>query len=158
MKPGVRAVIALGCNVGDCASTLDAARRAIRALPDVTVLGAVADERTAAVSEMLQPDYLNGMLVVRTSLAPAALLAALHAIEAAHGRTRPERHAPRTLDLDLVWIEGVTSDDPALVLPHPAFVARPWLRTHLAALVGAGVTASAIDAIHARAVADPRDV
>jgi 2-amino-4-hydroxy-6-hydroxymethyldihydropteridine diphosphokinase len=151
-----RAAIALGCNLGDCTTTLAAARAAIRGLPDTALLGAVADVRTAAIAPAPQPDYLNGMVVVRTTLAPAALLDALHAIETAHGRTRPARHAPRTLDLDLVWVDGVDSDAPSLVLPHPALAARPWLRAQLAALVGEGAAAQALAVVRARRVADPR--
>lgn len=156
MSTATRAAIALGCNVGDCAATLDAARAALRALPGVTVLGATADEVTSAITPTPQPDYRNGMVLVRTTLAPAALLAALHAIEAAHGRERIVPRGPRTLDLDLVWMDGVVHDDPALVVPHPALLERPWLRTQLAALAGEGIAAAAVAAVAARPVADPR--
>lgn len=156
MTVPVRAAIALGSNLGDRAATLVAARAALHALPGTTVLGAVADEVTAAIAPEPQPDYLNGMVVVRTTFAPHALLGALHAIEAAHGRERTVPLAARTLDLDLVWVDGLTSDDPALVLPHPALVMRPWVRSQLTALVGEGTAATAVAAVRARAVVDPR--
>lgn len=85
-----------------------------------------------------QPDYVNAVAVARTSLAPATLLARLHALESAHGRTREARWGARTLDLDLVQYgdplagTDVRSEGPELLLPHPraherAFVLTPWL-------------------------------
>lgn len=85
-----------------------------------------------------QPDYVNAVMVARTNLAPAAVLAELHRIEADFGRTREIRWGARTLDLDLIQYgdpsagTDVRSDDPELLLPHPraherAFVLTPWL-------------------------------
>ncbi len=77
-----------------------------------------------------QPDFLNLVAELETPLAAAELLAGLHAIEAEFGRVRDRRWGPRTLDLDLIWYDGVESDDPELELPHPRahereFVLRP---------------------------------
>ncbi|EGJ09743.1 2-amino-4-hydroxy-6-hydroxymethyldihydropteridine pyrophosphokinase, partial [Rubrivivax benzoatilyticus JA2 = ATCC BAA-35] len=78
------------------------------------------------------PDFHNAVAELDTTLAPAGLLAALHAIEAAHGRERPYRNAPRTLDLDLLFYGDEVIDTASLVVPHPrahlrAFVLRPLL-------------------------------
>jgi dihydroneopterin aldolase/2-amino-4-hydroxy-6-hydroxymethyldihydropteridine diphosphokinase len=84
-----------------------------------------------------QPVYLNGVVLARTRLAPFTLLAALHAIEADHGRVRETRWGARSLDLDLIQYGDpdvgcdLVSHDPELILPHPraherAFVLAPW--------------------------------
>ncbi|MCU0627430.1 MAG: 2-amino-4-hydroxy-6-hydroxymethyldihydropteridine diphosphokinase [Gemmatimonadaceae bacterium] len=151
-----RAAISLGCNLGDCARTLASARDAIRAIEGIVVLGATADIVTEAIGPGPQGAYLNAMVLVRSTIAPAALLAQLHAIEERHGRQRGVRHAPRTLDLDLVWEEATVSRDRALVLPHPALGVRPWLAEQLTALAGAGVTAQAIRFVEDREWRDPR--
>mgnify|MGYP002777099881 CR=1 FL=1 len=156
MTPARRAAIALGANVGDRSRTLDSARAALRATAGIEVLGAVADLETPAHGAVPQPDFLNGMVLVRTTLSPGTLLDALHAIEAAHGRVRDVPKGPRTLDLDLVWMEGVTSDDPSCVVPHPALLDRPWLAAQLAALCGRDVADRAVARASARPVVDPR--
>jgi len=78
------------------------------------------------------PDFINAVAAIDTTLTPGALLAALQAIELQHGRQRPYRHAPRTLDLDLLLHGQVAQADPVLTLPHPrlhqrAFVLQPLL-------------------------------
>lgn len=127
----VDVVLALGSNVGASQETL---RRAIWDLAavdglELTVISPLA--RTAAVGGPEQPDYLNAVVLGRTTLAPRALLHATQAVEAQHGRVREERWGPRTLDVDIV-LHGRTvavADD--LELPHPrahqrAFVLQPW--------------------------------
>ncbi|MDX8381189.1 MAG: 2-amino-4-hydroxy-6-hydroxymethyldihydropteridine diphosphokinase [Ghiorsea sp.] len=71
-----------------------------------------------------QPDYFNATVYVVTTLKPAALLAELHRIEALHGRERIEHWGSRTLDLDLLDYEGVTSNQVELKLPHPEIEKR----------------------------------
>jgi 2-amino-4-hydroxy-6-hydroxymethyldihydropteridine diphosphokinase len=145
---GIRAVIALGANLGERSETLEAAVREIAALPltdGVRVSPAI--ETVAVTTEGDDPDaprYLNAVAEVQTRLAPSVLLAALHGIEAAHGRVRRERWGDRTLDLDLIAWGSVRSSDPAVQLPHPraaerSFVLAPWLRLDPAAeLPGSG--------------------
>jgi 2-amino-4-hydroxy-6-hydroxymethyldihydropteridine diphosphokinase len=79
-----------------------------------------------------QPDFINAVAQVETSLAPRALLAALLDIEHRHGRERSFRNAPRTLDLDLLLYGSAHFHEDGLTLPHPrmterAFVLRPLL-------------------------------
>jgi 2-amino-4-hydroxy-6-hydroxymethyldihydropteridine diphosphokinase len=127
----VRAYVALGANLGDAAGTLAAACEALAALPRTRVAAVSSWWRTAPV-DAAGPDFLNGVVALDTSLAPLALLDALQAIENAHGRTRPHRHAARTLDLDLLLHGDCTLSTARLTLPHPrigerAFVLAPLL-------------------------------
>ncbi|GAB1434817.1 hypothetical protein MASR2M32_10370 [Sphaerotilus sulfidivorans] len=135
-----RAVIGLGANLGELDATLDAACAAIAALPHSRWLG-VSGRWCSRPVDSSGPDYLNAVAAIETRLVPRELLAALQAIENAHGRERPWRNAPRTLDLDVLLIDDLASDDPVLLLPHPrllerAFVLLPLLELH-AALGGA---------------------
>jgi 2-amino-4-hydroxy-6-hydroxymethyldihydropteridine diphosphokinase len=128
------AYIALGSNLGDRDAHLRAAREAIGRLPGTRVLGASDVEETDPIGPVGQGPYLNQMIAIETSLAPRALLGALQAIEAERGRVRRERWAPRTLDLDIVMLEGRSIDEPGLVVPHPELDARDFWRRELAQL------------------------
>ncbi|MBV0895794.1 2-amino-4-hydroxy-6-hydroxymethyldihydropteridine diphosphokinase [Microbacterium sp. NC79] len=132
----VRAVVALGSNLGDSAQIIADAKRALEKLPLTTEV-AMADpiESVALTLDGLddtKPGYLNTVALVTTTLAPSMLLAHLHGIEKEHGRERIVRWGDRTLDLDLIAYGDVQSDDPYLLLPHPRaaerdFVLAPWL-------------------------------
>ena len=123
------AYIGLGANLGDARGALDAASAALAALPDSELLRRSSIYRSAPIDSS-GPDYLNAVAELRTALEPLALLHRLQAIELAHGRERPYRNAPRTLDLDLLLYGQTLTDSPELTLPHPrahqrAFVLRP---------------------------------
>jgi 2-amino-4-hydroxy-6-hydroxymethyldihydropteridine diphosphokinase len=123
--------VGLGANLGDAAQTLRSAVEQIGRLPSTRVV-ALSPFYASAPVDATGPDYTNAVAELRTDLPPAALLLALLGIEAEHGRQRPHRHAPRTLDLDLLLYGQRVSDDPAVTLPHPrlhlrAFVLRPLL-------------------------------
>lgn len=135
-RPPVRAVVALGANLGDRAATLEAALTAIGRLPLVDDVRASAAVESVAIKpegpDADAPAYLNAVALVTTRLAPSVLLAFLQAIEARHGRERRERWGDRTLDLDLIAYGDVISHDSVLTLPHPRaaerdFVLVPWL-------------------------------
>lgn len=149
-----RAVIALGANLpsgaGEPADALADAVARLARTRGVRVTARSALYETEPVGGPDQPVYVNAVVVVHTSLAPARLLPTLHEIEADAGRTREIRWGPRTLDLDLIDYRlrpaaatdpaPVTSDDPALLLPHPraherAFVVVPWLDADPDALI-----------------------
>lgn len=126
-----QAWIGLGANLGDTRVTLEAALAALAALPKTRLLRCSSFYRSAPIDSG-GPDYLNAVAELETSLAPLQLLAALQAIESAHGRERPYRNAPRTLDLDVLSYGDVVLDSPCLTLPHPrlherAFVLLPLL-------------------------------
>lgn len=128
------AYVALGSNLGDRDAHLAHAREAIGRLSATRILAESAIEETAPLGAMVQPPYLNQMLAVETALTPRELLAALQRIENERGRTRESRWASRSLDLDIVAVEGVTSSDADLVLPHPGAAARDFWGRGLAAL------------------------
>jgi 2-amino-4-hydroxy-6-hydroxymethyldihydropteridine diphosphokinase len=81
---------------------------------------------TAPVDGPPQPEYFNAAAMVRYEGAPLDLLDALLAIEARLGRVRAARWGPRTIDLDLLWIDGLAIDSPRLVLPHPRLHLRAF--------------------------------
>ena len=126
-----RAYVGLGANLGDAHETLEVALAALAALPQGRLVAWSSEWRTAPVDSS-GPDYRNAVAALDTALSPADLLAALQAIERAHGRERPYRNAPRTLDLDLLLHGHTVLATPELSLPHPrlhqrAFVLRPLL-------------------------------
>ncbi|MFH8251550.1 2-amino-4-hydroxy-6-hydroxymethyldihydropteridine diphosphokinase [Microbacterium sp. B2969] len=132
----VRAVVALGANLGDRVATLRTAVADLQRLPlTAGVVAAPAIESIAVKPEgpdASAPAYLNTVALVTTRLAPTVLLTYLQAIEANHGRVREEHWGDRTLDLDLIAYGDARSDGPDLVLPHPRakdrdFVLAPWL-------------------------------
>jgi 2-amino-4-hydroxy-6-hydroxymethyldihydropteridine diphosphokinase len=124
-----RAVLSLGSNLGDRFAHLQAA---VRGFADVLVAASPVYE-TAPWGGVEQPDFLNAVLVVADPETDAwGWLRRGQRLEAAAGRVRGVRWGPRTLDVDVVCVDGVTSDDPELLLPHPgtaerATVLRPWL-------------------------------
>jgi 2-amino-4-hydroxy-6-hydroxymethyldihydropteridine diphosphokinase len=130
---GVLAYVGLGANLGDARGSLQAAVAALAALPGTTMLRASSIYRTAPI-DAGGDDYLNAVAELRTTLAPEALLAALQRIEQAHGRERPYRNAPRTLDLDLLLHGHAQIDSPKLTLPHPRLHERAFVLVPLAEL------------------------
>lgn len=144
----VRAVIALGANLGEAAATLRQAVRDLGIVPHTRVAAVSPLARTAPVGGPAQPDYLNAVVIVETQLSPRQLLTELHKIENAAGRERTERWGARTLDLDIVTYGNREISDAELIVPHPraherAFVLQPWL--HLepnATLPGRGAIAT----------------
>lgn len=131
-----RAVIAFGANLGEREQTIAAAARALADADGVELVAVSPLYETPALKttgvDHDAPGYLNGVLIVETELEPHALLDVLQAIETAQGRVRAERWGDRTLDLDLIDVDGRVLADERLELPHPrawqrAFVLAPWL-------------------------------
>ncbi|HCA87405.1 MAG TPA: 2-amino-4-hydroxy-6-hydroxymethyldihydropteridine diphosphokinase [Streptomyces sp.] len=127
------AVIALGSNLGNRLEILQGAVDALEDTPGVRVkaVSPVYETEPWGVDPGSQPAYFNAVVLVRTTLPPAALLERGQAIEEAFERVRDERWGPRTIDVDIVTYQDVVSDDPGLTLPHPraherAFVLVPW--------------------------------
>jgi 2-amino-4-hydroxy-6-hydroxymethyldihydropteridine diphosphokinase len=132
-----RAVLSLGSNLGDRLGYLRGAVDAVR--PWLVAVSGVYETKPWGVEE--QPDFLNAVCVVDD---PArdhwAWLRVAQAAERAAGRVREQRWGPRTLDVDIVTVDGVSSDDPELLLPHPgtpgrASVLVPWLEIEPAAVL-----------------------
>lgn len=124
-------VLSLGANLGDPLSALTSALESLAQAEGVEVLATSSFYGTAPIGGPDQPDYINAVAVVETTLAPMAILDLAHQIEADHDRVRQERWGPRTLDIDLVVYDDVVSEYPTLTIPHPrahqrAFVLVPW--------------------------------
>jgi 2-amino-4-hydroxy-6-hydroxymethyldihydropteridine diphosphokinase len=130
------AYIALGSNLGNRDLALARARAAIAAIRDTRLIAATEVEETEPIGPIPQGKFLNQMVAVSTTLPPRTLLAALHRIERAAGRVRATRWGPRTLDLDIVMIEGKEYADEALVVPHPELPNRDFWQRELAELRG----------------------
>lgn len=126
MRPSVRAYIGLGANLGDALGALRAAAARIAQQGDGGSALASSIWRSAPV-EASGPDFLNAVIGIDTRLEPLALLQALHAIEAAHGRARPFRNAPRTLDLDVLLYGEQALHLPGLDIPHPRMHLRRFV-------------------------------
>ncbi|RMI41346.1 2-amino-4-hydroxy-6-hydroxymethyldihydropteridine diphosphokinase [Streptomyces triticirhizae] len=128
-----RAVLSIGANLGNRLENLQGAVDALEDTPGVRVkaVSRVYETTPVGVPEGEQPDYFNAVVLVKTTLPPSSLLERAQAIEEAFERVRDVRWGPRTLDVDIVSYQGVTSAEPALTLPHPraherAFVLVPW--------------------------------
>lgn len=126
-----RVAFGLGANLGDPLAALQGGVDLIAAHPDVSHVRVSPVYITAPVGGVEQPDYLNAVLVADTTLSPLELLELAWAAEQAFGRTREVRWGPRTLDVDVLALGDVVSDDARVLLPHPraherAFVLVPW--------------------------------
>ena len=124
------AYVGLGSNLDRPREQVLAAFDELAALPDARLVSRSGLYRSAPVGNEAQPDFVNAVARLETSLAPSRLLAALQQIETRHGRARPFEGAPRTLDLDLLLYDDAVIASPSLTVPHPrmherAFVLRP---------------------------------
>lgn len=122
-----RAYIALGSNLGNPRQQLIDAMAALAGLPHTRLLKRSSLYRTVPWGVLEQPSFINAVVELDTELLPHALLDALMVIEQRAGRVRAERNGPRTLDLDLLHVDGVTLDDPQLTLPHPRMAERAFV-------------------------------
>ena len=137
MSEAVEAFVGLGANLGDRAAALRTAVAALGRLPGTTVTAAspvYASEAHRLSGQPPQPPFLNAVARLQTTLPPADLLAALHALEAAAGRTRTTRWAARPLDLDLLVYGDAQIDRPGLIVPHPRLAERRFVLAPLADL------------------------
>lgn len=126
----MKAVIALGANIGDPKAQMDLAVAMLREATDVITVSEYFS--TKPVSDIEQPDYLNAVCIVESELPAIDLLSLLHGIEKALGRERLEIWGPRTIDLDLIQYGSLLSSADELKLPHPRaherrFVLEPWI-------------------------------
>jgi 2-amino-4-hydroxy-6-hydroxymethyldihydropteridine diphosphokinase len=121
-------LVGLGSNLGDRQQTLDRAVELLRETPNVLVAAVSAWRPTQPIGGSAgQGEYLNGALLLETTLEPDALLGRLRQIEQQLGRARGERWEPRTLDLDLLLFGDAVLDTPSLVLPHPRMAFRRFV-------------------------------
>jgi len=126
----MKAVIALGANIGDPKAQMDLAVAMLREATDVISVSEYFS--TTPVSDIEQPDYLNAVCIAESELPALDLLGVLHGIEKTLGRERLEKWGPRTIDLDLIQYGSLLSSADELTLPHPRaherrFVLEPWV-------------------------------
>jgi len=121
------AYIALGANLGDRQGTLLEALNRLDAHDRIAVQRCSHMYETEPVGYVDQPLFLNMVAAVRTTLSPHELLQQMLRIEQELGRVRDIRWGPRTVDLDLIWMEGQVLDTPELVLPHPRMQERAFV-------------------------------
>ncbi|MYN13219.1 2-amino-4-hydroxy-6-hydroxymethyldihydropteridine diphosphokinase [Pusillimonas sp. TS35] len=131
-----RCYIGLGANLGDARAALEQAAASLAQAPGIDGLRLSPFYRTAPVASS-GPDYINAVAELHTTLSPHDLLALLQEIEHAHGRTRPYRNAPRTLDLDLLLYGDARIHTPTLTVPHPRMHLRAFVLQPLADLAPA---------------------
>jgi 2-amino-4-hydroxy-6-hydroxymethyldihydropteridine diphosphokinase len=137
-----RAFLGLGSNLGDRVGHL---RAAVAALPDVVATSPVYETDPVGGPED-QGAYLNLVVELDTTRSPQELLELCRSLEAAAGRVRTERWGPRTLDVDVLLVVGVTVDTPDLQVPHPRMGERRFVLAPLADLAPDLVTAAQVTA------------
>lgn len=169
----VPALLAIGGNIGDVEYTLARAIDDLHRLDGIAVMAVSPLVSTKAVGGPEQPDFLNAVIRLSTTLSARALLHVCQGIEMVHGRERAVANGPRTLDIDLIAYDDVVFASDDLVVPHPrahqrAFVLAPWAAMEPSGVLLAGpgknptpggavaeLAAKAPDAAGITAVANP---
>ncbi len=128
----ITAFIALGSNLEDPEQQVRRGFEELARLPRTRLVRASSLYRSAPVGYRDQPDFVNAVAEIETSLTPRALLAQLLAIEHRHGRIREFPNAPRTLDLDIVLYGDIALREPGLAIPHPRMHERAFVIVPLA--------------------------
>jgi 2-amino-4-hydroxy-6-hydroxymethyldihydropteridine diphosphokinase len=137
----MKAVVALGSNLGDRFDYLQKAVNEINSLTDIEILEISSVYETLPVGGPEQGNYLNAVVTLNTKFEAEEVLLKLLLIELNLGRQREIAWGPRTIDLDLIWFEDQTINLENLVLPHPraherCFVIKPWLEIEPKARIG----------------------
>lgn len=122
----VIAYVGIGGNLGDAHATVEDALRRLALVPGTTLSAQSHLYRTAPI-DAGGDDYVNAVAQLSTLLTPHDLLKVLQDIEQAHGRERPYRNAPRTLDLDILLYGELLIDDALLTVPHPRMTRRAFV-------------------------------
>jgi 2-amino-4-hydroxy-6-hydroxymethyldihydropteridine diphosphokinase len=151
-----RAYLGLGSNLGDRVALL---RGAVSALPDVVARSPVYETEPVGGPDE-QGAYLNLVAELHTELDARQLLEVAHTLEAAAGRVREVRWGPRTLDVDVLWVDGISVDEPDLQVPHPRMRERRFVLVPLHDLAPDLVTLDEIEAASGsvRALGDLADL
>jgi 2-amino-4-hydroxy-6-hydroxymethyldihydropteridine diphosphokinase len=150
-RPEVTAYVALGANLGDPAQALRDALHRLDHMPGIRLLKASSLYRTAPIDSS-GPDYLNAVAELAITLTAPDLLVALQAVELVHGRERPYRNAPRTLDLDLLLYGDARIESPQLTVPHPRMWERAFVLVPLNEVAPARVDPQALQAVAGQGV------
>ena len=154
----VRAYVALGSNLGDPLRAVEHGFESLAGLPSCRLVTRSSLYRTAPVGVGKQPDFINAVAALDTTLPPLELLRALLEVEACHGRTRHVPLAARTLDLDLLLHGDTVQATPELQLPHPRMHLRAFVLVPLAEIApqlvipGLGPLAELLPAVAGQAI------
>lgn len=127
-----RAFIALGSNLKNPHAQVEQALQTIASTENIKLIKASSLYKTAPVGYDNQPDFINAVAEIETTLSPLELLHVLFDIENQHGRERPFPNAPRVLDLDVLLYENIVINTPELTLPHPRMHTRGFVMLPLA--------------------------
>ena len=127
-----RAYLGIGSNLDDRLAHLQRAVDGLITTPGITVVSISSVYETAPVGGPPQPDYLNAVVALDTTLTAPELLEVAQRLEAAAGRVRLERWGPRTLDVDILLVGDEELDEPDLVVPHPRMRERGFVMVPLA--------------------------
>ena len=127
----MKAVVALGANLGEPRSQVNSAVDAIREIMKVIAVSSLYETEPFGVPDA-QPNYINAVLIGDTEHKPLDLMKALLDLENELGRTRSFQNAARIIDIDIIDLGGLFMESEALTLPHPRaherrFVLEPWL-------------------------------
>lgn len=144
-----RAFLGLGSNIGDRVAFL---RDAVVSLAAVGLRDTSPVYETEPVGGPEQGPYLNLVAELDTDRSARELLGACRRVESAADRVREVRWGPRTLDVDVLWIDGVTVDEPDLVVPHPRLWERRFVLAPLRDLAPDLVDESAVEHAAGRVV------
>lgn len=129
----MKAYIGLGANLEEPQQQLETALGALHRLPGSRVVKRSSFYRSKPMGPAEQPDYINAVAELETTLAPPALLLALQGIEQAQGRDRSgQRWGARTLDLDLLLYADEIIHTDSLQVPHPGLAERDFVLVPLA--------------------------
>jgi len=129
----IRAYIAIGSNLGDPVTQAQNAIAALKQIPEIQVVAESSLYSSTPMGPQDQPDYINAVVAIDTTLAPLALLDQTQAVELEHGRVRKaERWGPRTLDLDIILYGDLVHDCERLTVPHYGMKVREFVLYPLA--------------------------
>lgn len=128
----VCAYLGLGSNMDHPEQQIKTAFIALQQQPGITLCKTSSLYRTAPVSDIEQPDFINAAVAITTTLSPHQLLKTVLALEQQHGRVRTVRWGPRTLDIDILLYGQQNINDSELTIPHPYLCERAFVLYPLA--------------------------
>lgn len=124
--------LSLGANLGDASAAVRRALRTLEQRGHVRLDRVSSLYRTKPWGPVPQPDFINACAIGATDLPPRDLLVEVKAIEAALGRVSSERWGPRAIDIDILFYDGASVDEPDLVIPHESLFQRAFVLVPLA--------------------------
>ncbi|MDD6397816.1 MAG: 2-amino-4-hydroxy-6-hydroxymethyldihydropteridine diphosphokinase [Selenomonadaceae bacterium] len=128
--------LSLGANLGQREASIIEAMRLLQASEKIQLIAVSSLYETPPWGKLDQPAFINAAAAVKTELAPLELLQICQSIEKQLGRQRHEHWGARTIDVDMLYIPGVTMDEEALKLPHPYMLQRSFVLVPLAEVAG----------------------